>query len=96
METVSLTMVHCKNFVNVTMYPHYNNNMIINFFKRLSFFNLIDFLLTGKMYHIKDCTFYFYTCKSSCLFDLCQLPNFMVLLSMYESLWVFTQIFNSF
>jgi hypothetical protein len=26
---VNLTKIYCKNFVNVTMYPQYNNKMII-------------------------------------------------------------------
>jgi hypothetical protein len=29
MEGVNSTMKHYKNLVNVTMYPQYNNNMII-------------------------------------------------------------------
>jgi hypothetical protein len=29
MEGMNSTMIYFKNFVNVTMYPQYNNNMII-------------------------------------------------------------------
>jgi hypothetical protein len=47
MEEVNSTMIYCKNFVNVTMYPQYNNNMIIkiNFKKKIPYPDLRKFLL---------------------------------------------------
>jgi hypothetical protein len=31
---MNLTKIHCKHFVNVTVYPQYNNNMPKNFIKK--------------------------------------------------------------
>jgi hypothetical protein len=28
-EEVNSTMIYCKNFLNITKYPQYNNNVII-------------------------------------------------------------------
>jgi hypothetical protein len=44
MEGVNLTKIHESTFVNVTMYPQYNNNMIIQFFKPLVFFEFADYM----------------------------------------------------
>jgi hypothetical protein len=37
MEEGTSTMIYCKNFVNVTMYPQYNINMIIKKTKKSKF-----------------------------------------------------------
>jgi hypothetical protein len=33
-EGVNSTMIYCKHFVNVTVYPQYNNNMTIKIKRR--------------------------------------------------------------
>jgi hypothetical protein len=38
-EGMNSTMIYCKNFVNVTIYPQYNNNMIITSYMLVSEIN---------------------------------------------------------
>jgi hypothetical protein len=43
MEGVNLAKIYCKHFVNVTVYPHYNNNIIKNKIKNVQIKDFFPF-----------------------------------------------------